>query len=231
MSLTLRAPVFLGLWQWLEFELTNFRTEYIKLRTLRTPKASGREVKSGGAGGAGVGSGIWQPGKKVMTKEELRKLEAEVLGLDEEGDGYEGEGEAKDGGKADEDVEVEPPWAKDISDDIDKHIKAGRAPPIVIEKTGDLTAQEREMLRSPCVNGRESPERDAEPLAGTGGGKANSMFVRRSAERDKGGTEHSNVFDRLADQGSFTGIHKHVNEEVSQLTRGVLEGTWLFQSR
>lgn len=186
--------------------MTKVRAEYIKLR---------------GAGWLGK-TGIAQTQPKTVTaamgKEDLKKLEKEVLGdsgewvVDDEeeedkeegynddgddvhsnereevvGDGEDDEarrqrrrrrrgGNRRQGGDSSElDLDGDdaiPPWAKEISDDVDKHIKEGKAPPI-------LRANEtvRKAIILPSSSSEELPESPDDV------GKSGSpLFVRRGSQ-------------------------------------------------
>lgn len=195
------------------------RAEYIKLRELKGSIGGGvGNVGSGtpSVGTATGGKAAWPVPRKAMTSEELRKLEAEVLGEESEddeeededleaSDGAEGEDEEEDakgvGGTQDGD-EIEPSWAKGVTDDIDKHIKAGRVPPILIAKTREFAERDRMVFQSPNNADRSQQQ---------------GLLLRR-APSDRTAAEiasnYSSIFDRLADPQHFTGIHKHVNAEV-----------------
>jgi hypothetical protein len=199
--------------QWLEFELTKVRSEYIKLRGNRGfgggGTASGTSLSPGFLSKAGISGVASRAVKKTAPSEaDIKRFEEEVLGPSSEDEDENG----------DEDDASIPPWAKEVSEDVDKHIREGRVPPIMIAKTRDMPEQEKFLFRSPT--GRDSPERDdAGGMRGGGVRRPTDKLGDPSTSQIGGLT----IFEKLADPDNFTGIHKHVTDEVSpaQLFREV----------
>ena len=191
-----------GQLKWLEFELTKIKGEYIKLR-------AGGEHQSPHS--APCPSGLLQQQQQVkspashaqaLQAQKLRRMEEEVLGGGW-GDEEEGVGEEEDGGaisaldrimlkrKEGEEEGEDTAWAKDIAEDINRHIKEGKAPPSIMA---------RESVKR-ALNLPTSPPRAA------------------GAGAEGGPVAHHSIFERLADPQFFTGIHKHVNDDEGKEKR------------
>lgn len=186
--------------------MTKVRAEYIRLR------GAGLLGKAKGAGQQQQQYQALQQPARPLAKEDLKKLEKEVLGdaeewdeeEDEEGeedeDGEESDDEGEYGGGSDghalrkrggrrrnadsvDDEEDEsssavPPWAKEISYDVDKHIKDGKAPPILMAR-GGLGESARKAIILPLTSG-EVPESPDEMNGGKNGGSP--LMLRRGSQ-------------------------------------------------